>query len=154
MSADESLHNRFSDSVTARDSRIDAYLAQSPTRVYKVRTEALKHNLRVVNKYKDSGAYLEISVKARASIRLDIDKKLDQIQSVLGNFVSVSQVKMVKRFFDRSTHRGIPRDNHKRYNTLFDFYVNQQRLYEVNLICSLEDRKRPDCSLTGKFKYL
>ena len=154
MSSDESLHNRFSDSLTTRDSRIDAYLLQSPTRVYKVRTEALKHNLQVVNKYKDTGAYLEISVKAESRNRLDINRKLDQLQSILDDFVSASQIKMVKRFFERSTHRGISRDNHKRYNTLFDFYINQQRLYEVNLKCSLDDRTHPDCSLTGEVKYL
>lgn len=154
MSADESLHNRFSDSVTTRDSRIDAYLVRSPTRVYRMRTEALKHNLQVGNKYKDTGAYSEISINAEAKSRLDINKKLDQLQIILDDFVSVSQIKMVKRFFERSTNRGIPRDDHKRYNTLFDFYTNQQQLYEVHLRCSLEDRTRPDCSLTGEVKYL
>ena len=154
MSADESNHNRFSDSLTTRDARVDAFLAESPTRVYKMRTDALKHKLHVGNNYKKTGAYSEIFVESEASSRFDIHKKLDQLQSILDDFVYVNQVEMVKRFFKRSTFRGISPHGHKRYKTLFDFYANQQLLYVVRLKCSLEDRFRPDCSLSGEVKHL
>ena len=113
------------------------------TKVYSMRLKAIDMGYNVVSEYTKSGAYLEIHVSDVASSRTKALELLAKMHTDLAGFISRYQFDSVASWLvDR--YQYLPRGNGE-FQTLFDWLKNKERLYSMNLTCSLVDRSNPKC---------
>jgi len=113
------------------------------TKVYNMRSNAIKMGYNVVSEYTKSGAYLEIHVSDVASSRTKALELLAKMHTDLTGFISRYEFDSVASWLvDR--YQYLPRGNGD-FQTLFDWLKNKERLYSINLTCSLADRSNLKC---------
>jgi len=144
---DENNNNWFSHSIATHDARVNNALINQASKIYNLRSKAKNTKFKVSEKFKSTRAYNEIIIETNSNDYKDIISKMYTLQSTFPDFVSINQLKIIKRFYKRSTTQGTLPHGHGRYKTLYDYYKGQTFRYVVKLTCTLQDRTRPTCSL-------
>lgn len=144
---DESNYNWFSQSITAHDARVNKALINKASKIYNLRSNARNTKFKVSEKFKSTRAYSEVTIETNSNDYADMITKMHSLQSNFPDFVSINQLKIIKRFYRGSTSQGTLAHGHGRYKTLYDYYKNRTFKYAVKLTCTLQDRTRPTCSL-------